>query len=128
VVLDSDRMLLLWRYRFTTGTWGWEIPAGWADPGENPAEAIRREVLEETGYRVSTMRALTTYHPMAGISSHRYQVFLGSDVERIGEPQPAETSRVEWIPLPSVPWLMAAGQVPDGPSLTALAFSLATSR
>ncbi len=94
VVLDSDRVLLLWRHRFTTDTWGWEIPAGWADPGENTAEATRREIMEETGYRVSTMRPLMTYHPMSGISSQRYQLFVGSDVERIGEPQPTETSRI----------------------------------
>ncbi|MGH3933563.1 MAG: hypothetical protein ACRDS1_01030 [Pseudonocardiaceae bacterium] len=53
---------------------------------------------------------------------------VGSDVQRIGEPQPTETSRVEWISLASVPQLMAAGQVPDGPSLTALAFYQATIR
>ena len=29
VVDDPDRgVLLLWRHRFTTDTWGWEIPAG----------------------------------------------------------------------------------------------------
>lgn len=128
VVLDADRVLLLWRHRFTTDTWGWEIPAGWVDPGENSAEAIRREVMEETGYRVSAMRPLTTYHPLSGISSQRYQIFVGSDVERIGEPEPTETSRVEWIPLASVPRLIAAGQVPDGPPLTALAFYQAITR
>ena len=33
VVNDAGRVLLLWRHRFITDTWGWEIPAGWADPG-----------------------------------------------------------------------------------------------
>jgi hypothetical protein len=51
---------------------------------------------------------------MSGISSQQYQLFVGSDVERIGKPQPAETSRVEWILLASVPRLITAGQVPDG--------------
>ncbi|MDQ3275022.1 MAG: NUDIX hydrolase [Actinomycetota bacterium] len=128
VVLESDRVLLLWRHRFATDSWGWEIPAGWADHGENPVEAIRREVLEETGYRVSTMEPLTTYHPMSGISSQRYRVFVGSGVERIGEPEATETSRIEWTPLASLPRLMAAGQVSDGPSLTALAFYLTTTQ
>jgi hypothetical protein len=84
--------------------------------------------MEETEYHVSTMRPLTTYHFMSGISSQQYQLFVGSDVERIGKPQPAKTSRVEWIPLASVPRLITAGQVPDGPSLTALAFYQATTR
>jgi len=50
VVTDEQgRLLLLWRHRFITDTWGWEVPAGWADPGEEPEAAIRREVEEDTG-------------------------------------------------------------------------------
>jgi 8-oxo-dGTP pyrophosphatase MutT (NUDIX family) len=107
---------------------GWKIPAGWADLGENPADAIRREVMEETGYRVSTMRTLMTYHPMSGISSQRYQVFLGSDVERIGEPQPAETSRVEWVPLAFGTPVDSRGAGAGRPFVNRLAFYLATTR
>src|SRR4051812_34934625 len=51
VVDDRDRTLLTWRHRYITDTWGWEVPAGWAEPGEDPADAIRREIEEETGYR-----------------------------------------------------------------------------
>ena len=37
-VIDvADRgVLLLWRHRFTTDTWGWEVPAGRVDAGETP--------------------------------------------------------------------------------------------
>src|SRR5580704_16437810 len=35
VVTDKQkRVLLLWRHRFITNTWGWEIPVGKAEPGE----------------------------------------------------------------------------------------------
>ncbi len=35
VVFDQDaaRVLLLWRHRFISDAWGWEVPAGWLDPG-----------------------------------------------------------------------------------------------
>jgi 8-oxo-dGTP pyrophosphatase MutT (NUDIX family) len=50
VVTDEHRrVLLLWRHRFITDTWGWEIPLGRAEPGEGPAEAAGREAEEETG-------------------------------------------------------------------------------
>jgi 8-oxo-dGTP pyrophosphatase MutT (NUDIX family) len=50
VVTDEHkRVLLLWRHRFITDTWGWEIPVGRAEPGEDLAEAAAREVEEETG-------------------------------------------------------------------------------
>lgn len=43
-------VLLLYRHRFITDTWGWEIPAGGVDTGEDPAAAAAmRETLEETG-------------------------------------------------------------------------------
>jgi 8-oxo-dGTP pyrophosphatase MutT (NUDIX family) len=126
VVVDDDRILLLWRHRFITDTWGWEIPAGWCDEGEHPSRAISREILEETGYRVSTVDRLTTYHPLSGISPQRYQLFLASGPKRVSVPEPAETSRLEWFTSTQVRELLANGKVPDGPSLTALAFILAT--
>ncbi|MGH9186918.1 MAG: NUDIX hydrolase, partial [Acidimicrobiales bacterium] len=44
VVHDSAHgVLMMWRHRFITDTWGWEIPAGRIDPGESPMEAAARE-------------------------------------------------------------------------------------
>src|SRR3954451_7112198 len=37
------------QYRPVIETFSWELPAGLLDPGESPADACRRELLEETG-------------------------------------------------------------------------------
>ncbi|KSV78324.1 RNA pyrophosphohydrolase [compost metagenome] len=49
-ILDSDGRILL--QEKTSGE-GWSLPAGAIEPGEMPAEALVREVMEETGYPVS---------------------------------------------------------------------------
>jgi 8-oxo-dGTP pyrophosphatase MutT (NUDIX family) len=52
VVIDTGRrVLLIWRHRFITGTWSWEIPVGKIEDGETPAGAAAREFEEETGWQ-----------------------------------------------------------------------------
>jgi 8-oxo-dGTP pyrophosphatase MutT (NUDIX family) len=122
VVEDPDRgVLLLWRHRFTTDTWGWEVPAGRIDEGETPEEAAAREALEETGWQPGPLRHLTTYHPNNGQSDLRFHLFAAAGATRVGEPSdPSESERVEWVPVDEVRRLIAAHEMPDGLSLTAL--------
>jgi 8-oxo-dGTP pyrophosphatase MutT (NUDIX family) len=128
VVTDAaERVLLLWRHRFITGSWGWEVPAGWADVGEDPEAAIRREIEEETGYRPREVRKMLAYNALSGISDMRFTAFVTSNPERVGPPtDSSESSRVEWVPLNTVQDLAATGQILDGPSLMALMYYLAT--
>src|SRR6202161_2856149 len=57
MIVDGS-VLLLWRHRFITGTWGGEVPLGKADPGEDPSAAAAREAEEETGWRPGPLRPL----------------------------------------------------------------------
>lgn len=127
VVTDPSRgVLMLWRHRFITDTWGWEIPAGRIDPGETPAEAAQREVLEETGWRPTGLQPMVTYHPTNGLSDQRFHLFRATGAEYVGEPTDAsESERVEWVPEAQVRALARAGAVPDGLSLTALLYAMA---
>ena len=126
VVGDPTRgVLLLWRHRFITDTWGWEIPAGHVDAGESPAAAGAREVLEETGWRPAPLRHLVTYNPMNGLADKRFHLFVAEGATRVGEPTEAnEAERVEWVPLEELRRLARAGEVRDGLSLTAVLYAL----
>lgn len=53
-----------------------EPPAGLVDEGETAEEAARREVFEETGYRVGTLEPLGTVWTSPGISAERATLFL----------------------------------------------------
>jgi 8-oxo-dGTP pyrophosphatase MutT (NUDIX family) len=116
-----DALLLLWRHRFITDSWGWEVPAGGVDDGEPLADAAAREVLEETGWRPGPPRPQGSYHPSNGLSDQRFTVFFAAGAEHLGDPSdPGESERVEWVPAGQVRGLVRSGQVSDGLSLTAL--------
>lgn len=127
VVLDPDRgVLMLWRHRFISDTWGWEIPAGRIEAGETAEEGARREVLEETGWEPGALTALTSYHPSAGISDQTFHLFVAAGAVEVGPPADwFESERVEWIPVARVREVIRAGQIGDGLSLTALLWCLA---
>lgn len=121
LVDDRERVLMLWRHRFTTGTWGWELPAGGADPGESLEEAAGRELLEETGWRAGRLRELCTFHPVNGSTDLTFAVFLGQDPTQVGPPtEVGESERIEWLPAAELRREIVAGRVGDGMSLTGL--------
>ena len=124
-VVDDRGLLLLWRHRFITDTWGWEIPAGRIDPGETPEDAARREVLEETGWRVGDLRRLVSYQPTNGISDQVFHLFVAAGATHVGDPtDPGEAERIEWVPVETVRRLARDGAIADGLSLTAILYAL----
>ena len=127
VVHDPDRgLLLLWRHRFITDTWGWEVPAGRIDPGEDAAQAAARETLEETGWRPGSLHHLIGYQPTNGLSDQRFDLFLADGATQVGDPSdPGEAERVEWVPIDQVRRIVRDGDMIDGLSLTAVLYALA---
>ena len=118
---DADRVLLLWRHRFITDTWGWEIPAGGVDDDETPRQAAERETIEETGWRPGPLRLLTAYSPSNGATDQVFNLFVADGATYIGPPTDVfESERIEWVPLDKARRLIAEGRVQDGLSLTAL--------
>ncbi|MGW2838925.1 NUDIX hydrolase [Streptomyces sp. NPDC001493] len=119
----ADEVLLMWRHRFATSTWNWEIPSGIVEPGEDLAVAGAREVLEETGYRVApdTLAPLAYIQPVGGMSDAEHHVFLARDAVRVAEPVDThEADRIEWHPLSAVQGMIDARQIVAGVAVTGL--------
>src|SRR3954467_11877789 len=130
VVHDEDRgLLLLWRHRFITDTWGWEIPAGGIEQGESPAEAAARETVEETGWSPRRLQHLVTFHPSNGLSDQRFHIFLASGAMHVGDPiDVGEAERVEWVPVHEAGAIAERGEMTDGLSLTGLLYAMTFAR
>lgn len=126
VVTDSsNRVLMLWRYRFATDEWGWEIPGGIVESGEDAATAAVREVVEETGWRPRSVEPLVSFQPMPGMVDTPHKIYFGRDPIRVGDPTDMEeAARVDWVALESIPALVAKGQILGSGSLVALLYLL----
>jgi 8-oxo-dGTP pyrophosphatase MutT (NUDIX family) len=121
LVDDRRRALLIWRHRFITGQWGWEIPMGMIDEGETPAEAAAREVEEETGWRPGRLQPLLYAQPTAGIMDASHHIFVGQDAVGVGAPaDDFESTAIQWIPLADVPGMIAKRDIVSASTMAAL--------
>ncbi|MFF4220039.1 NUDIX domain-containing protein [Streptomyces nondiastaticus] len=126
VVDEQDRVLMLWRYRFVPDKWGWELPGGIVDAGEDALATALRETEEETGWRPDALEHVVTYQPMVGMVDSPHEIFVGQGAKHIGDPTDVEEAgHVAWVPLADVQRLMARDELMGSGTLVALLHLLA---
>ncbi len=113
-ILPDGQVLLERQYRYPMHRAFIELPAGKIDPGESPLATAERELLEETGYRATHWKELTTIHNAIGYSNERIVIFLAEGLS-LGEQKLDEHEFVELfsVPLPELLAWITAGHVTD---------------
>ena len=115
-----DELVLVEQYRPPVGRNVIELPAGLTGDqpevrGEDPAEAARRELLEETGYRAERLERLGEGPSTPGLCTEVTQFYRAHSLERVdaGGGVGDEAIRVHEVPLRELrPWL--DGRIEDG--------------
>ncbi|MFB9238375.1 NUDIX domain-containing protein [Plantactinospora siamensis] len=125
IVIDA-RVLLIWRHRFITDSWGWEIPQGSIRAGEDPATAAAREAEEETGWRAQgPLTPLLYTQPSPGLMTSEHHIYTAHDATHIGQPEDQhESQKIAWVPLADVPALIAKRDIVAGTTIAALCLML----
>ena len=89
VAIEPDGQVVLIRhYRHALGERVLEIPAGKLDvDGEAPADAARRELIEEVGLQADSLVQLTHFHNSAGWTEEATTIYLATDVSPADPPE-----------------------------------------
>lgn len=81
----ENKVVLIEQYRHGIEEVILEIPGGMIDEDELPEDAVRRELLEETGYTANEIISLGKSHPNPAIQNNQMHHFLALDCEKTEE-------------------------------------------
>lgn len=119
---DTGEVVLERQYRYANDAVLLEIPAGKLDRAdEDPLEAAKRELREETGAIAGKMTYLGIYMGSPAILDEKIYMYLAEDLS-FGECDYDEDEFIvlEKIPLEKVVESVLAGEIPDGKTQTAV--------
>lgn len=108
----QDELVLVRQFRQGSRDVTLEVPGGMVDPGESPAEAAGRELLEETGYRAGRLESLGSINPNPALFANRVHMWVALDCEPVAPicNGATEETSVELMPLADLERAVRAGE------------------
>ena len=110
----SDYVVVQRSYKHGPRRVGLHLPAGYVEPGEDPLDAAKRELREETGYEADRWTPLGVFTSDGNRGAGRAHVFRADGARRVAAPASDDLEEAETL-LVTRPELLAAllrGEVP----------------
>jgi len=122
VVIDNEmNTWLVGQYRFPTDMYSWEIPEGGGPLKEEPLDAAKRELLEETGLVAANWQYLLTMYLSNSVSDEKSIVYLATGLtQKQAQPEETEQLLLIKIPLTEAFAMVEEGKITDSISVAAL--------
>ncbi|WP_159882256.1 NUDIX domain-containing protein [Paenibacillus puerhi] len=117
----DNRMIVVEQYRKPLEKSQIEIPAGKLDGGEDPLEAARRELEEETGYTAGSLRHVASFYTSPGFADELLHLYVAEQLAP-GEARPDEDEFLEaWgITLDEAKALIRDQRISDAKTILAV--------
>lgn len=127
VALDSqDRICLLRQYRYATGGYIYELPAGKLEPDEPPEVTARRELMEEAAVDAAEWSTLGSYYSSPGVFTEVIHLYLATGLTPVpANPEVSEVFELEWWPLEQAVERALRGELRDGKTLNGILLTAA---
>ena len=117
--INGDRFKLLKQYRYAIDQYIFEAPAGTMEPGEDPLETARRELIEETGFVAKTIMQKGFIFTTPGYTDEKIFLFEASDLSPSQEYGKDEDEIIEVvdIALSDLPGMIRNGTIVDAKTI-----------
>ncbi|MDB5005756.1 MAG: hydrolase [Mucilaginibacter sp.] len=125
-ITEDNKILMVHQYRHAAGIVSLEIPGGVIDDGELPEQAIRRELLEETGYQFDDLELLCTVYANPSTANNITSCYLAKGGKKVqGQHLDAqEEIIVETFTIDEVKQLLAENKIAQALHCTGLFYAL----
>jgi len=98
-ITEEKKILLVKQHRFGANKEMVEIPAGYVDENESYQSAVKRELLEETGYEAKKIKKIFAVYTSPGIATSKLILFFSENVKKISKQNLDEDEFVEILEL-----------------------------
>jgi ADP-ribose pyrophosphatase len=123
----DPEIILVRQYRYASGGYLLEVPAGRPDePGEPWEACARRELEEETGFRPATLELLTRIHTTPGFTDETIHLFVATGLSdgAIARDRD-EFMELERMRLSEALRLVRTGEITDAKTICTLLYASA---
>jgi ADP-ribose pyrophosphatase len=118
---ENNNTWLVGQWRYPLNEYSWEIPEGGGPHDEDPLEAAKRELKEETGLIASKYTELCRMHTSNSVSDELAILYVARGLKQSeSEPEESEDLKIKKVSFDEAYRMVMDGEITDSLSMVAI--------
>lgn len=118
---EDENVIMIKQFRYPFSEVLLEVPAGKLEPNEDPLEAVKRELEEESGVNAESVEYIGTMYTTVAILDEKIHMYLATGLTyKNAHPDDGEFLEVVKIPLKTLVEMVMDGKIPDSKTQIAI--------